>query len=120
MTAVRELICTLVIVSTALTVPAAAADLSGSYLQRCEAKSQSSLSELASDELLPLLLSYFEAGKEAMSNPVVRASRSPAFTWANETRLACGEAVGYLKGGHLDAGLVAQCDCFHQRYISFR
>lgn len=100
--------------------PGMAADLSTQMLRQCMAKSQSQLPELGQDDLAVTLQSYFDAGREGMTNARVIGSASPAFTWAHETRLACGEALGYLKSGHVDATTVTQCDCFYQRYISFR
>lgn len=100
--------------------PGMAADLPAQMLQQCLAKSHSLLPEVRRDDLAVTLQSYFNTGRAGMSNAAVVGSASPAFTWANETRLACGEALGYLKGGHVDVTTVTQCDCFYQRYISFR
>ena len=100
--------------------PVMAADLTTQMLRQCLAKSRSQLPEIGRDDLAVTLQSYFDAGRDGMANPAVIGSASPAFTWAHETRLACGEALGYFKGGHVDVTTVTQCDCFYQRYISFR
>ena len=100
--------------------PGMAADLTAQMLRQCMAKSQSQLPELGRDDLAVTLQSYFDAGRDGMVNPAVVGSASPAFTWAHEARLACGEALGYFKSGHVDVTTVTKCDCFYQRYISFR
>jgi hypothetical protein len=110
-----------VLLAASLLSPAAmAADLATEMFHQCMAKSQSSLPDLNHDDLSVALETYFDAGRDGMKNDRVIGSRSPAFTWAYETRLACGQALGYLDGGHVDRTSIQQCDCFYQRYISFR
>lgn len=48
----------------------------------------------------------------------VNSSR-PAFTWANETKAACGIAFGYLKTQHRDDEFVSKCECFHERMVEY-
>lgn len=43
------------------------------------------------------------------------ASRSTAFRWASETKVACGKAYGYLKTGYRDEDTLNKCDCFHNQ-----
>ena len=49
----------------------------------------------------------------------VSYSGSPAFLWANETKIACAKAIGYLKLGHfrreVNTEMIQKCDCFHAR-----
>lgn len=48
-------------------------------------------------------------------------SASPAFVWANETKIACAKAIGYLKLGHfrreIDVKMIQKCECFHARMV---
>lgn len=48
-------------------------------------------------------------------------SASPAFVWANETKIACAKAIGYLKLGHfrreIDVETIQKCECFHARMV---
>jgi len=50
-------------------------------------------------------------------------SASPAFVWANETKIACGKAIGYLKLGHfrreIDRETIQKCECFHARMVKY-
>jgi len=48
-------------------------------------------------------------------------SGSPAFVWANETKIACAKAIGYLKLGHfrreIDVETIQKCECFYARMV---
>ena len=48
-------------------------------------------------------------------------SASPVFLWANETKIACAKAIGYLKLGHfrreIDVEMIQKCECFHARMV---
>lgn len=50
-------------------------------------------------------------------------SSGPAFLWANETKIACAKAIGYLKLGHfrrkIDAETIWKCECFYDRMIRY-
>lgn len=46
-------------------------------------------------------------------------SARPAFTWANETKAACGIAFGYLKTQYRDDEFVSKCECFHERMVQY-
>ncbi len=50
-------------------------------------------------------------------------SASPVFVWANETKIACAKAIGYLKLGHfrreIDVEMVQKCECFHARMVKY-
>jgi hypothetical protein len=52
-------------------------------------------------------------------------SRSPRFEWANQTKIACGKAIGWLKRAHLiwgpeiDAEAIQKCECFYDRMVSY-
>lgn len=100
---------------------AMAADLSGSYGARiCISHTDSALASQPVETIRQTVWSNLDSAKAGMSDPAVLASARPAYTWAMEARWACETAAGYLKGGHVDAESVEKCDCFHQRYVSFR
>ena len=50
-------------------------------------------------------------------------SASPAFVWANETKIACAKAIGYLKLGHfrreIDVENIQKCECFYVRMVRY-
>lgn len=50
-------------------------------------------------------------------------SASPAFVWANETKIACAKAIGYLKLGHfrreINVEMIQKCECFHARMVRY-
>jgi hypothetical protein len=50
-------------------------------------------------------------------------SASPVFLWANETKIACAKAIGYLKLGHfrreIDVETIQKCECFHARMLYY-
>jgi hypothetical protein len=50
-------------------------------------------------------------------------SASPTFVWANETKIACAKAIGYLKLGHfrreIDVEMIKKCECFHARMVKY-
>jgi hypothetical protein len=51
-------------------------------------------------------------------------SASPVFLWANETKIACAKAIGYLKLGHfrreIDVEMIQKCECFHARMVWYQ
>lgn len=96
-----------------------AADLAH-YRGVCVSAAHSTLPDQPAEVIKQTLWTNFEDSKAAMSEPGVLSSRSPSLVWAMETRWACSAAIGYLEGGHLDLESVQKCDCFHQRYVSFR
>lgn len=112
--------CLAVAAIAALASPVVAADLSGTYMRQCVSHVGSQLISLPTSEIKEIIVDHFETARTAMSEPGVLVSRSPAFTWAFETRIACGNAIGYLKTGHLDPVSVQKCDCFYQRFASLR
>lgn len=105
----------------AATSHAMAADLAyGSYGQQCVGFGDSGLASLPPAEIEVEVTEHFVVAKAAMSEPGIVASRRPAFTWAYETRIACGKAIGYLMSSHIDVESVQKCDCFYRRFLSFR
>lgn len=51
-------------------------------------------------------------------------STSPLFTWANEAKVSCAQALGYMKRWKLERPVVneytiQQCDCFYSRMRAY-
>jgi hypothetical protein len=61
---------------------------------------------------------YGRAVATADERAAIQSSR-PIFTWALETRVACGTAIGYLRGAVVDDVSISKCDCFHDRMIGY-
>jgi hypothetical protein len=98
----------------------AAADLTQSSLSQCFGFRDSQLLRSSLEQTKQVVSQYFSDARSAVNDPVVIASRRPAYTWARETSLSCGVALGYLANGYVDEESVQKCDCFHQRFVSFR
>ena len=52
-------------------------------------------------------------------------SRSARFEWANQTKIACAKAIGYLRrhfiwGPEIDVESIQKCECFYSRMVAFR
>lgn len=59
-----------------------------------------------------------EAVSVADDPSVIQSSR-PAFTWANEAKIACGKAYGYLQSDHRDEQYINKCECFSERMQAY-
>jgi hypothetical protein len=59
---------------------------------------------------------YGRAVATSNESSVIASSR-PVFPWAMEARMACGTAIGYLRGAVVDDVSVSRCDCFHDRMV---
>ncbi|MGI9400144.1 MAG: hypothetical protein ACR2O0_02730 [Rhizobiaceae bacterium] len=55
---------------------------------------------------------YEEAIAASQAEPVIY-SRSQLWNWANETKVSCGKAIGYLASNEINAEQITQCDCFY-------
>ena len=55
---------------------------------------------------------YQQAVETSQSEPVIY-NRDPLFTWANETKVSCGKAKGYLASNEVNVEQITQCDCFY-------
>lgn len=99
-----------------------AADLAGGPYPggQCSFASTSDLDQLPQSEIEATVAAYFTDARAATENVNIIASRRPTFVWANEARIACGQALGYLKSDVIDTQTVQKCDCFYNRYLSYR
>jgi len=55
---------------------------------------------------------YDQAVQTSESEPVIY-SRRHLWTWANETKVSCGKAIGFLKSNEINEEQITQCDCFY-------
>ncbi len=55
---------------------------------------------------------YEEAVAASEAEPVI-FSRRQLWTWANETKVSCGKAIGYLASDEINSEQITQCDCFY-------
>lgn len=55
---------------------------------------------------------YEKAVETAQMEPVINKD-SPLYTWANETKVSCGKAIGFLASNEINQEQITQCDCFY-------
>lgn len=63
----------------------------------------------------------FDESVAVADSPQAINNRAPIFIWATEAKVACGKAIGYLKGhfGSVNEDHTLKCDCYYQRMQSF-
>lgn len=106
------LIITLMVWSTS----AHTADLGDPFPGQCRLVQPSALLSITEDAQLSeeVVKLMTEAVNVAENNRYVASTRH-AFTWASETKVACGKAFGYLKNKLRDEEYLNKCECFHSR-----
>ncbi|MGI9352902.1 MAG: hypothetical protein ACR2O3_15165 [Rhizobiaceae bacterium] len=52
-------------------------------------------------------------------DPEIISNTRPAFIWANEAKIACGKALGYLQTDHRDEQYINKCECFYERMQTY-
>jgi outer membrane protein OmpA-like peptidoglycan-associated protein len=57
---------------------------------------------------------YQAAVAMSRSQDVIKAN-DERFTWASDTKVACGIAIGFLKTGTVDEESIDKCDAYYQR-----
>lgn len=55
---------------------------------------------------------YEQAVDASEAEPVIH-SRRHLWTWANETKVSCGKAIGFLASNEINEEQITQCDCFY-------
>jgi hypothetical protein len=65
----------------------------------------------------------YEEAIEVFNQPSTVFSTSPLFEWANQTKIACAKAIGYLRWHYvwlpeIDEESVQQCECFYDRMMA--
>ena len=100
---------------------ASAADLKGEYaMAYCAGGASSSLVDTASDaELTDNVVRLMDEAVAVSNDQQWIYSSRPVFVWANEAKIACGKAYGYLKFSVRDEQTLNNCGCFHDRMVSF-
>lgn len=108
-----------IVIALCLSTSAQAADLFGSP-NSCSVVTHSDLLSIADNgELSTEVVRYMtEAVNVADSSEYIN-SRSSAFTWATEAKVACGIAYGYLQYDHRDDDHINKCECFHSRMVDY-
>lgn len=113
----------IILASQCLIAGAFAADL-GTFQHygggQCLSSSHSNIMSLPEDEIVRVVEEYYDLASMELESPTVIHSRSPAFEWAGEAKIACETALGYFDGNHVDAQSIQKCDCFTRRMTSYR
>lgn len=66
---------------------------------------------------------YFVA-VDVFNRPSTVYSTTPLFEWANQTKIACAKAIGYLRrhfiwGPEINVESIQKCECFYDRMIVY-
>jgi hypothetical protein len=61
---------------------------------------------------------------EVFNRPSTVYSTKPLFEWANQTKIACAKAIGYLRrhfiwGPEIDVESIQKCECFYDRMAMY-
>lgn len=100
-------------------LPAGAADFGGMTGAGCAGGIGSSLSLAAEDsELSRDVVRLMDEAVVVSHDARWVHSTRPVFLWANEAKVACGKAHGYLRYSVRDDQALSNCGCFHARMIS--
>jgi len=112
--------CTAILALAAAAYPtfAPAADM-GRGGTHCTGAYRSSILELSSQQAIVAEVSrrYGEA-LSASEDPRVISSRSQIYVWANETKVSCAKAIGFLKDSEVNEYQISQCDCYYSRMFT--
>ena len=106
----KQLLCLAATAALVCSTPVIAADLgeqcfSGTY--------RSSLIEQPRPDLDDEInRRYEEAVATSQAEPVISNQRQ-LWTWANETKVSCGKAIGFLASNEINDEQITQCDCFY-------
>lgn len=97
---------------------ATAADL-GNYSQCTLATGSTLLSQQSNAALSDDVVRLMNEAVGVADDPKWISSRQQAFTWASETKVACGKAYGYLQANYRDEDWINKCECFHSRMLQY-
>jgi len=87
---------------------------------QCLSSSHSNIMSLPEEEIVRVVEEYHDLASMELESATVIYSRSPAFEWAGEAKIACETALGYFDGNHVDTQSIQKCDCFTRRMTSYR
>src|SRR5437868_1285705 len=59
-----------------------------------------------------------DAAVAATANPEIVKGVDPRFHWAQETKVACGIALGFFKSNTVDADSVNKCDAYYHMMLT--
>jgi hypothetical protein len=108
-----------VVIALCLGSAAQAADLFGAP-NSCSVVTHSDLLSIADNsELTTEVVRYMTEAVNVADSSEWTDSRSSAFTWASEAKVACGIAFGYLQYDHRDDDHINKCECFHSRMVDY-
>jgi len=94
----------------ALSIAFVASDASAQAIAR------SPLLDLGSPAAIrPEIEQRYEAAVAATQSAEILRGNDPRFTWASETKVACGIAIGFLKTNTIDEDSINKCDDFARR-----
>ena len=99
-------------------MPAMAADFTQPTVEgggQCLRAFRSPMLDLPGDQLASEVGGKYEHALEVSERRAVIYNQSQLFTWANEAKVSCAKAVGFLKSGEVNEEQVSQCDCFYSR-----
>ena len=110
-----------IVVAAALSLtslPAMAADFTQPHVEgggQCLRAFRSPILDLPPDEIRTDVSGKYEHALEVSEKRSVIFSQSQLFTWANEAKVSCAKAVGFMKSGEVNGEQISQCDCFYSR-----
>jgi len=99
-------------------LPVLAADFTQPNVEgggQCLRAFRSPMLDLPSDQIVSEVGGKYEHALEVSERRSVAYNQSQLFTWANEAKVSCAKAVGFLKSGEVNGEQVSQCDCFYSR-----
>lgn len=104
----------LIVLTVSTTLMAAPAAMSADLGQQCfSGQYVSSLVDYPRPELeVEINRRYEEAVAASQAKPVVYG-QGHLWTWANETAVSCGKAIGFLSSNEINREQITQCDCFY-------
>ena len=100
------------------TMPAMAADFVDQNVEgatQCLRVFRSPILDLPPDQIRTEVNGKYEHALEVSEQRSVIYSQSQLFTWANEAKVSCAKAVGFIKHGEMNGEQISQCDCFYSR-----
>lgn len=104
----------LIVLAASTTLLAAPAAMSADVGGQCfSGQYRSSLVAYPRPELeVEITRRYDEAVAASEAKPVIHGQHH-LWTWANETKVSCGKAIGFLAGNEVNVEQINQCDCFY-------
>ena len=110
-----------ILVATALgiaSLPAIAADYTQPTIEgggQCLRAFRSPMLDLPGGEMRAEVNNKYEHALEVSERRSVIYNQSQLFTWANEAKVSCAKAIGFLKSNEVNEEQISQCDCFYSR-----